>query len=158
MSAQDIPDGFKLYPKDNSFNDAFSPLYVRMTDAGPQFGLRVEKNHCNPIGICHGAVLMGLMDIALSGSVCFAMGKYTGTPTISITLDYIAASREGDWIFAEVHAADLTRTMGFVNGIIKGSNGNLVRASGCFKLPNDIEAAPGISVKDFNEMRARGGF
>ena len=50
------------------------------------FGLRVEPHHCNPLGIYHEAVIMAMMDIAFSGAIGHALGKYIVTPTINISL------------------------------------------------------------------------
>lgn len=154
MSEKDIPDGFNLYPKDSSFNDALAPLYLKITEEKPVVGLRVEKHHCNPMGICHGGVYMSLMDFALNSAVCHAAGKYMGMPTISMTMDFLSSAREGDWIWTDVEPIKLTNTMGFAQGVIRNAaNDILFRASGIYKLPKNIEQAPGVSVADLLAMQ-----
>ena len=157
MTQSLIPDGFELFPKDNSFNDALSPLYFKVRKEGTVWGLVVEQQHSNPIGICHGAVLMALMDIALSASVCHSVGKYMGMPTISMSLDYLAPGRLNDWIQADVETLKITNTMGFAQGIICNQNNEtLLRASGSFKLPKDLDGALGVSLSDLLAMKGIG--
>lgn len=69
MSDFQPPAGFKLFPLDNSFNDAFAPLYMAIDERGPRIGMRVEKQHLNPMGIMHGAVYMALLDIAFAAVI-----------------------------------------------------------------------------------------
>jgi uncharacterized protein (TIGR00369 family) len=153
MNTQAIPDGFLLFGKDQSFNDALYPAYIKVDDSGPTVGLLLEKQHCNFVGFCHGGVMMTLMDIALSGAVCFALGKYTSTPTVSSSFDFMAGAKEGDWIYGDIHSVKLTRTMGFASATIEGPNGSVARASACFKLPGDVESAPGMGIEEYHQWR-----
>ena len=151
---KNIPEGFEVFPQDNSFNDALAPLYFKVTQQGSVFGLLIEKQHCNPMGMCHGAVFMALMDIALSATVCHAIGKYLGTPTISMSLDFLEAGKLNEWIWADVEILKITNTMGFAQGVVRDQhNKALMRASASFKLPKDIEGAQGITVADLLAMK-----
>lgn len=157
MSEKTAPEGFELYQKDNSFNDALAPMYMRINAEGPALGLFVEKHHCNPMGICHGGVYMTLMDFALCAAVCHMVGKYMGVQTISMTTDFLASAKEGDWIWADVEPLRQTNTMGFAQGVVRNQDGEvLFRASASYKLPKDIEQAAGISVSDLLNMKGIG--
>lgn len=153
MSESKIPEGFKLFGKDDSFNDAIAPLYLSVDDKRPCIGLLLEKHHCNYVGFCHGGVIMTLIDIALSSAVCCELGKYTSTPTVSINFDFIAGAKQGDWIYADVQSVNLTRSMGFASAMIIGEKGTVATASGCYKLPADLQSAPGMSVEDYHLWR-----
>ena len=148
MSIADIPAGFSLFPLDGSFNDVFAPLYMAIDDNGPRIGLRVEKNHLNPMGKVHGAVYMGLLDIAFASAVCHNVGKYMGTPTISIDINYMTPSVEGEWLYTVAECLKTTKTMGFVTGSVCGADGVKVSAKGVFKLPYDLAAAEGFTVEE----------
>lgn len=150
----EVPEGFKPYRIDETFNDVIAPLYLKLDNGNPIIGMRIEKKHCNFGGIAHGGCLMTLMDVALSGAVSNAIGKYTTTPTININFDFIAPAREGDWIYADVLSIDLTRTMGFINAYIQGPGGRIARVSACYKLPRDINAYPGMSPDEYHQWRA----
>jgi len=147
----DIPEGFSALPLDNSFNDAFAPVYMAWDDAGVRIALEVEDKHLNSMGICHGAVYMALFDIAFASIVGHAAGKFMGTPTISIDIDYMAASKAGEWLFVEPTCSKLTATMGFANGAITSEAGIKASAKGIFKLPRDIDAAPGITLEELKK-------
>jgi acyl-coenzyme A thioesterase PaaI-like protein len=71
------------------------------------------------MGICHGAAYMAMFDFAHSSIICHTMGKYCGTPTISINIDYIAPSSLNEWIYTEVTCLKLSNTMGFSQGVIR---------------------------------------
>jgi len=153
MTTNTIPEDFKPYCTDNTFNDVVAPLYVKMGENGPVLGMHIEKKHCNYVGFAHGGCLMTFMDIALSGAVCHKLGKYTSTPTINISFDFMATAKEGEWISAELLSVNLTRTMGFVNAVIEGPNGTVANVSGCFKLPADINAYPGMDAEEYIQWR-----
>ncbi len=149
MSDITIPEGFTLFPIDGTFNDAISPMVYRMTETEISCGFQVAEKHSNPMGMCHGGALMSLMDFSLSAGICHKIGVFSGTPTISLSFDFMSKALIGDWIFAEVEALKITNTMGFVQGLIKRENGDLlVRASGTFKLPKQ-GAQAGTSVEDY---------
>lgn len=149
-----IPKGFLPCRDDNSFNDVVSTMYQKVADDGmPVFGLKVEKKHCNFVGFCHGGAIMTFLDIALSSMVCSKFGQYTSTPTINLSFDFMSIIKEGDFIFTELHAIKLTRTMGFVSVMVEGPRGSVVRASGSFKLPRDTDNLMGMGVDDYHAWR-----
>ncbi len=145
MTATDIPEGFAPFPLDDSFNDVFAPLYIAMDEDGPRIALKVERHHLNPMGICHGAVYMALFDIAFACIIGHSLGKFTGTPTININIDYLSASREGEWLFTNVQCLKTTNSVGFAQGVIRCGDELKASGSGVFKLPADLAAAKGYS-------------
>ncbi len=158
MTESIVPEGFKPFRTDDTFNDVVAPLYFKLDEEkGPVIGMVVGKKHCNYIGITHGGAMMTLTDIVLSGAVCHVLGKYTSTPTVSISFDFMAAAQQGDWIYVDILSVNLTRTLGFVNAMIEGPQGHVARVSGCFKLPNDIDALPGMAAEDYYQWRMSSG-
>jgi len=158
MSQQDaapsfVPEGFKPYCVDHTFNDVVAPLYLKTTDDQPIIGMLVEKKHCNYVGMAHGGCLMTFSDIVLSGAVSHALGKYTSTPTINLSFDFMSAANEGDWIWMNILSVKLTRTMGFVNAIIEKESASVVRVSGTFKVPEDLDKFPGMDKDEYIAWR-----
>ncbi|NRA41489.1 MAG: PaaI family thioesterase [Pseudomonadales bacterium] len=150
-----IPEGFKPYRGDGTFNDVVQPLYIKkMPNGETQLGFEVQQNHCNFMGMVHGGCVMSFMDMALSAAVCEAMGKYTSSPTINISFDFMSAAKVGDWVFAAIASVKLTRTMGFVSGMLEGPEGPVVRASGVFKLPRELDAHPGMDPEEYYQWRS----
>ena len=152
MSSVNAPAGFSPFPLDGSFNDVFAPLYIAIGDEGPRIGLRVEKHHLNTMGMVHGAVYMGLLDIAFASAVGHSIGKYTGTPTISIDINYITATKEGEWLYTEAECLKTTATMGFVMGAVRGDDGIKVSGKGVFKLPANLADAAGLTVAEVKAL------
>ena len=150
---QIIPKGFLPYCTDDTFNDVIAPLFIKLSEDSPVLGMRIEKQHCNYVGMAHGGCLMTFMDIALSAAVCESIGKYTSTPTISLSFDFMSSAKEGDWISADILSVNKTRTMGFVNAMIEGEQGSLARVSGCFKIPSDLAKYSGLSSEDYIKWR-----
>ena len=153
MSEQTIPQGFLPYCTDDTFNDAIAPLHIKIENDLPILAMLAEKKHCNYVGMVHGGCLMTFMDMALSGAVCHKLGKYTSTPTINISFDFMAAAKEGDWIEARLLSIALKRTMGFVNATIEVGDQSIARASATFKLPDDLDAYPGLSAQEYIAWR-----
>ena len=131
-----IPNGFELLPPGLGFTDAIHPCFRRMEEEGVTMGLRVEKHHCNMMGICHGGVLMTLADITAASGVNIVRGKKAGSPTINLSLDFISAGRLGQWLQADVTSTTVKRRFGFCSGLISSSEAVVARFSGTFYLPD----------------------
>jgi uncharacterized protein (TIGR00369 family) len=153
MNQSAIPEGFKLSREDGTFNNVMSPVYLKLVDGHPVIGLVVEKKHCNYSEIAHGGFLMTLMDFALASALCSKLGKYTTTPTINMSMDFMSAAKLGEWIQVDIVSIDQTRTLGFVTAIMNGPNGHIARASACFKLPSDTVKHPGIAADEYHQWR-----
>lgn len=136
-------------PLDGSFNDAFAPVYIKMTEGGPIVGLKVESKHLNPMGICHGAVYMALFDIGFACAIGFRLGKFTGTPTMNINIDYMAAAKEGEWLEVQAECLKTTRTAGFTQGKLLCGDTIKAAGSGIFRLPDNLADAPGMDAGEF---------
>jgi len=94
------------------------------------------------------------MDIALSARICHSIEKYIGTPTISMSIDFLSPGKLGDWIWADVETLKITKTMGFSQGLVRNQQGEmLMRANGTFKLPKDIAAEPGVTLSELLAMK-----
>ena len=143
----DIPEGYELYPGDGSFNDACGPMYMKFEEGEPpRFAIKVEKHLLNPMGICHGAVYMALLDMAFPSVIGHAMGKYTGTPTMNININYLKLAKEGEWLFADAVCDKVARTAAFVHASVVNQDGEIkATATGVFKVPSDLKATADIS-------------
>ena len=153
MNTIGIPGGFKPYRIDNTFNDVIAPIYLKIDNGQPVLGMPIQKHHCNYGEFAHGGCLMTLLDIALSGAVCNALGLYTATPTVSFNVDFMAPAHIGDWIQVNILAVDLKNTLGFVSASIDGPHGRVAHASGCFKLPGEKSRHAGLAADEYHRWR-----
>jgi len=131
-----VPEGFLPMPEGLGFTDKLQPSFRRIEGDSVSFGLIVQRQHGNLMGICHGGVLMTLADIAAANGVNVARGVYAGSPTINLAVDFIAAARIGQWIQADVHLVTVKRRFGFCSGAILSSDGLVARFNGTFYLPD----------------------
>ncbi len=130
-----IPEGFELFPTGLGFTDALQPCYRRIEGEAVSIGLRVEQQHCNMLGICHGGVLMTLADLAAASGVNIACGRKAGSPTLNLSLDFISAARLGQWIQADIANTSIKRLFGFSCGTLNNRDGVVARYNGTFYLP-----------------------
>ncbi|MEM9256241.1 MAG: PaaI family thioesterase [Pseudomonadota bacterium] len=134
--AETIPEGYEPLPDNIGFTDNLAPCYRRIDQDSVSFGLFVQEQHCNLLGICHGGALATLADVAGGSSVNLARGVLAGSPTISLNLDYVAAARLGEWIQSETQQVTVKRRFAFCSGLIRGDRGIVVRFNGTFYIPD----------------------
>lgn len=75
-----------------------------------RYALLVEERHCNATGMMHG----GAMATFLDGQAFVVVDdtlKQRHTPTISLSIDFLAPPLLGDWLVAEVQLVKVTRSM-----------------------------------------------
>ena len=130
-----IPQGFELLPLGLGFTDVIQPCYRKVADKTVLMGLRVEQQHCNMMGVCHGGVLMTLADITAASGVNIVCGKSAGSPTLNLALDFISAGRKGQWLEASITQTTVKRRFGFCSGLISNADGVVARFNGTFYLP-----------------------
>ena len=135
-----VLEDYQQLPLDGSFHDLIQPVYYRLHEDKILFALSIEAHHCNPAGICHGAVYMAMMDLCMGGAIGMATGKLEVTPTMTMNLNYLTLARVGETLFSQGQVLKLTKAVGFAQGIITATNaegedcGEKVIATGTFKL------------------------
>ena len=66
---------------------------------------------------------------------------------------FVAQASHEQWIWADVETLRVTRNIGFTQGVVRNAAGEvLMRASGSYKLPKNIEKASGILIEDLMAM------
>ena len=113
--AAELPEGFepiqRIQPQ--TFAGLVGPFYARRQGREVSIGLRIEARHLNSRGSCHGGLLATLADIAL-GYACVAVNeeaKGKNFVTIDLSVEYLASTQAGDWLYSEVRVLNTdTRT------------------------------------------------
>jgi len=131
-----IPPDFVQLPEGLGFTDMLQPCYRKLEADKVYFGFIVDKQHSNSLGICHGGALMTLADISAASGVNMARGIRSGSPTINLSMDFIAIARMGEWLEARVEQVSVKRRFGFCNGGIYNDAGIVARFNGTFYLPD----------------------
>lgn len=137
----DIPEGWqeldfggRFDHLETHFTEHAGPLYVRGGEGARQLGFRVEPHMCNPAGICHGGMLMTVMDVGLAFILHNAMGKHVFTPSVSFNFDFVSPGLKGDFLICEGECTRYTKNTGFVTGRLVGKDGPVITGSGIMKI------------------------
>ncbi len=138
-----VPEGFSPAAIGGAFLARNGPLYARLAGERFQLGLRIEEQHTNPLGICHGGMLATFADMLLPCVILYQPGfERHFLPTISLQVDYLAPAALGSWLQGEGEVLRRTRSMVFAQGLVTADGVPAVRVSGIFKLGKPIPDAP----------------
>lgn len=117
------------------FTEHCGPIFIRgEIGCDAQIGFRIEPHMCNPAGICHGGMLMTVMDVGLAFGLHNAMGEQVFTPSVSFNFDFLSPGKKGDFLVCESTVTRRTKSSGFVGGQLVGSDGPVIAGSGIFKI------------------------
>ena len=91
-------------------------------------------HHCNPAGICHGGMMMTVMDMAIGVATSMAAATNAFTPSVNLTYDFVAPGKMGWWLQSKIDWVHATKRTGFANGYLMGPEGPVLRANGICKI------------------------
>ncbi len=128
-----IPPGFTPHFRQSPVTDPWEPLYSRVTDAAVEIGLRIDQAHCNARGMLHGGVMASLADNAMGLTYGQALTVPPQILTVSLSVDYMAAARLGDWLTVSPRLLRASKSMGFVDALLTAGDTPIARASGTFR-------------------------
>lgn len=146
-----IPEGFTPVPEGLGFADSLRPFYRRIVDKEVSFGLLVQEQHLNPMGIVHGGALMTLADIAAANSIRVLRDRPAASPTINLSFDFMAPGRLGRWLETRTDHVQAKRRFGFCSGAVYDGDKAIMRYSGTFYCPDH----GGLVVTEENAEKAR---
>ncbi|MEH6569753.1 MAG: PaaI family thioesterase [Halioglobus sp.] len=109
-----IPQGYKHYRGVSPAEDNVGPFYYRKEGDVLHLGMRAEAKHANGMGSVHGGVLLCFADYA--ATMLALSGVKENCVTISLTSDFLAAARIGDWIEGSGEVIKRTGSMTFIRG------------------------------------------
>ncbi|MHA3791163.1 PaaI family thioesterase [Sphingomonas sp. YL-JM2C] len=135
---------WSLLPHMSTFTRHVGPFFIRHEALEPgervRLGFRVRKHQCNPRDVCHGGMLASFLDLCLARGLMAEEGGFGSTPTINMTIDYLAAAPLGAWVESRVTALHRTRQLGFAQALVLSGGRLLVRGSGTFKRTRPLSA------------------
>lgn len=103
MAETDAPPGFAPAEFSPGFLDHGGPYFLKPNDTGSAtVGLRIRPHHINYLDAAHGGVLTTLADVALSYAVYDAERPRLTPSTVSLTTNFLAAVKLGDWLECQV--------------------------------------------------------
>ena len=90
--------------------------------------------HCNSRGFVHGGVIAALADNAMGISCVLTNQAATSAVTVSLSVDYVATAKIGQWLRIEPRIVKAGRTLGFVDALISADDKIIARAAATFRI------------------------
>jgi uncharacterized protein (TIGR00369 family) len=141
-----IPEGYELLQRTvgNTFAGLAGPFYARRQGREISLGLRIEQRHLNSRGSCHGGLLATLADIAL-GYACVAAAEDSQNKnfvTIDLSVEYMAATQAGDWLYSEVKVLNVDTRTAAAAGHLMVDGQPVARVSANFRMARQRPPQP----------------
>jgi uncharacterized protein (TIGR00369 family) len=134
MEQKASPEGFAPHFKQSPVTDAWEPIFSRRWEQTVQLGLWVREPHCNSRGLLHGGVIAALADNAMGLSCVAAQTEAKSALTISLSVDYVATAKAGQWLLIAPRIVKTGRTLGFVDALVTADGETIARAAATFRM------------------------
>jgi len=128
----DPPCGFVPLTHRSEGEQYTGPYYLRVQGPSFSLGFRVAQRHLNRMGVCHGGMLATFADIQ-GTAICRRLGLAHGTPTISLSLDYVAPVKLGAWVESTPELVKLTGKLIFFRALVEADGAVALRVSGIYR-------------------------
>jgi uncharacterized protein (TIGR00369 family) len=143
--SDDPPEGFLRIDFNRGrpnpdFNSHIGTLYCKRGAKGTRdefvLGFRVHGHMCNPAGGLHGGMMMTVSDLVgtMGGGTLVGLRKFL--PTVSMTFDFVAPAKLGDWVEGRAEVVRQTRSLLFTSIYLTVGETKIVRASQVAKIPS----------------------
>jgi len=132
----ETPPGYHLYYRDEMFYNASGPMYVRRIAERLNFGFRVLEKHLNSANVCHGGMLVTIIDMQFGIAGAYEGGIDALPPTVNLTTDFTAPALPGQWVEAQSRIVKQTRRMMFLEGWLYADGEVVLRANAILKIPS----------------------
>jgi len=124
---------WRLFNVDEGFMTLIGPLWFKRDGDAILFGFRVASQHLNRNGVVHGGMLMTFIDQIIGTHVWRVTDKKPSV-TVSLTTDFLASARDGDWVEARTEVSRRGAGLVFMRGEVSSGGRKLVAAQGIWKL------------------------
>jgi acyl-coenzyme A thioesterase 13 len=129
-----IPPGFVPIGPTSPFHELAGPFYVKRDGTTLAVGMVVEPKHQNSRGIVHGGMICTLIDFAMGYAARYVTDPPRSLVTTSLSVDFAANARPGDWIEARTDVMRPGTRVAFVNCFVYLSDLRIARGSGTFQV------------------------
>jgi uncharacterized protein (TIGR00369 family) len=126
------PPGFDRLAVAGGFAADFGPIYAKREGERVWFGFRVETRHLNFREVAHGGAIATFADMQLAALMRSGRLAPKQSPTISLSIDYLAPARLGDWVEGEIVLVKRTGRLAFSETVLCVEGAPIVRAKAMF--------------------------
>ncbi|MBA4007197.1 MAG: esterase [Erythrobacter sp.] len=130
-----IPPSFEPAGFTPGFLDHGGPYYLGAQMEGVRVvGLLICPHHINYRDAAHGGVISTFADVALSHAVYDAERPRLAPSTVTLTVNYLAGAKLGDWLEARVRIDRLGGRTAYTSGGIWRGEEQVATMSGVFAI------------------------
>ena len=135
MTDPDAPEGFARADFTPGFLDHGGPYFLKTVEGAPQVvGLRIMPHHINYKDAAHGGVISTFADVALSHAVYDAERPRLAPSTITLSVNYLAGAKLGDWLEAYVRIDRMGGRTAYTSGEIQRDGEAIATMTGVFAI------------------------
>jgi acyl-coenzyme A thioesterase PaaI-like protein len=134
-AAANPPPGFDPIRHGENFNSHAGPFFYRATKDSFVTGFRIMAHHLNPVGMIHGGMSVVFADMSLGLGLAIKCDVPIFTPTVNLTVDFLAGGKLGAWVESDVKVIRRTRSMLFGETLLTADGTPFLRCSGVMKIP-----------------------
>jgi uncharacterized protein (TIGR00369 family) len=140
-----IPEGFAPFTRISPLIRPWLPIYASERDDRVVLALTVAEPHLNRRDTVHGGLLAALADQAM-GMSCAIVLRSQQVPvanlwTSSLTVDYLAASRPGQWLAFDTIFARVGKTLCHAEIDITADGATVARARATFRTQSSSSSS-----------------
>ncbi|MBM3489830.1 MAG: PaaI family thioesterase [Alphaproteobacteria bacterium] len=129
----EVPPGFKVIRPEGPFGAVAGPFYFRAAGEGRfRYGFLPRPEHTNPVGMVHGGALYTFAD-QIMGRMLYSLDRRMNV-TVSLTVEYLAATKPGEWVDGEVEVVRMTRSLAFLRCLLRVRDEPICAVGGVFKF------------------------
>jgi uncharacterized protein (TIGR00369 family) len=132
LTNESSPPGFVRLAVAGGFAADFGAIYAKREEDRVWFGFRVEARHLNFREVPHGGALATFADMQLAALMRTGRLEPKQSPTISLSIDYLAPSRLGDWIEGEIVLVKRTGRLAFSEAVLRVEGAPIARTKAMF--------------------------
>ena len=126
--------GFLPHDRKSPLTDPWEPLYARTTGDRVILGLRAADAHTNSRGFVHGGLISALADNAMGLSCARTLGHLGGLVTVNLTLDFLGAAYQGQWLEFDTVFVKPGTTLCFAQALVSADGKPCARANAVFRV------------------------
>ena len=128
-----LPDGFVRVDSADPYERHNALDYIlELGEGRVEVGLMADERHANEYGMVHGGVMMMLADAALCMNSRWH-DKREGAITVSITSNFVAAAKEGEFLQTRSQVTRRTRNLSFVTSDVVVGDRVCLQTTGVIK-------------------------
>lgn len=130
-----IPPSFEPAGFTPGFLDHGGPYFLgAQMDGVRVVGLLICPHHINYHDAAHGGVISTFADVALSHAVFDAERPRLAPSTVTLTVNYLAGAKLGDWLEARVRIDRLGGRTAYTSGGVWRGDEQIATMSGVFAI------------------------